>query len=109
MIVIVAAFCLAAAYVSTSLVPRLDLAAATPPANNVARRLAPASNETCTRAEFQRAVALDVEDINSGEFGTSDAVWKSTSASGARQFFTKSFRGDDVAALAGRAARNRAP
>ena len=28
------------------------------------------------------------------------AVWKSTSASGARQFFTKSFLGDDAAVLA---------
>jgi hypothetical protein len=28
------------------------------------------------------------------------AVWKSTSATGARQFFTKSFLGDDVVALA---------
>ena len=28
------------------------------------------------------------------------SVWKSTSVSGARQFFTKSFRGDDAAVLA---------
>ena len=30
----------------------------------------------------------------------SSPVWKSTSVSGARQFFTKSFHGDDAAALA---------
>ena len=29
-----------------------------------------------------------------------DTVWKSTSVSGARQFFTKSFLGDDAAVLA---------
>jgi len=50
-IAVLVAFCLGAAYVSTSTGPRLDLAAATPaannvaPANNVARRLAPASTE----------------------------------------------------------------
>ena len=49
------------------------------------------------------AVPIDDDDDDAFELCSVDsptAVWKSTSASGARQFFTKSFLGDDAAVLA---------
>ena len=67
-IALLVAFCLGAAYVSsTSTGPRVYTAAATPAANDIApneaaTNVAPASNETCTIAEFPHPVALDVED-----------------------------------------------
>jgi len=43
---------------------------------------------------------MDLHDLFILGLKSCSPVWKSTSSSGARQFFTKSFLGDDAAVLA---------
>ena len=72
--VMVAAFWLGAACVSTTNQgPAIyGLATAPAPANELAAATRAAANETCTKAEFQRDVALDASDTYDGVFGVSN-------------------------------------